>query len=418
MKYTFFFDEAFHDRVIRLNKTGVLNTMVPNALDSYIGVFWGCTNDCLPEITTEISTFEEKYKKRFGLSEEQELKTQIIAKKNFSHGIRSFNRDTYDFYWDLFSLIKKTKPILQIEIISKTEYVIRQLFKNIIFDRRYNINPSTFIYSLTKFYNVYHTNELLESLFNIHDKRTSYNFRKILLNHLKCVLSEIKDIKRKQREYPALKQLYDIISKSKISFSSEGEYAFSYIPDYHGLSLLLNELNISNSDVSLIIDNEEKTFQTGMEFDFNSIEQVDSKENIQVRLSDWIAGFIGRMIYAIQNDEGMLEDKIEKINEISNNDLSTKRILDKSWFELYQKQYDLYLLIYNSFIIGHEYYWTTMTTSNCDQALLLYALIRYIASYDSFERFNSIEPEMHSEYYNSKLLNELNEYYKRIEHNI
>ena len=60
MKYTFFFDEAFHDRVIRLNKTGVLNTMVPNALDSYIGVFWGCTNDCLPEITTEISTFEEK----------------------------------------------------------------------------------------------------------------------------------------------------------------------------------------------------------------------------------------------------------------------------------------------------------------------------------------------------------------------
>ena len=212
--------------------------------------------------------------------------------------------------------------------------------------------------------------------------------------------------------------MYDIISKSKISFSSEGEYAFSYIPDYHGLSLLLNELNISNSDVSLIIDNEEKTFQTGMEFDFNSIEQVDSKENIQVRLSDWIAGFIGRMIYAIQNDEGMLEDKIEKINEISNNDLSTKRILDKSWFELYQKQYDLYLLIYNSFIIGHEYYWTTMTTSNCDQALLLYALIRYIASYDSFERFNSIEPEMHSEYYNSKLLNELNEYYKRIEHNI
>jgi hypothetical protein len=155
-----------------------------------------------------------------------------------------------------------------------------------------------------------------------------------------------------------------------------------------------------------------------MEFDFNSIEQVDSKDNIQVRLSDWIAGFIGRMIYAIQNDEGMLEDKIEKINEISNNDLSTKRILDKSWFELYQKQYDLYLLIYNSFIIGHENYWTTTTTSNCDQALLFYALIRYIASYESFERFKSVEPEMHSEYYNSRLLDELNEYYKRIEHNI
>ena len=54
MEYTFFFDEAFHDRIIRLNKTGVLNTMVDNALDSYIGVFWGCNSKDLPFITSNI----------------------------------------------------------------------------------------------------------------------------------------------------------------------------------------------------------------------------------------------------------------------------------------------------------------------------------------------------------------------------
>lgn len=366
-------------------------------------------------MTSKLSLFEEKYRDRFGLNAEQELKSQIIAKKNYNHGVRSFSKDTYDFYWDLFSLIKETEPILQIEIISKIEYVVRKLFDNIIFDRHFCINESTFVYSLTKFFYVYHTKELLEGLFGICDTKTSYNFKKILLKHLRCVLSETKDIKRKQREYPALKQLYEIINKSKIICTSDNEYEFSYILNFSGLSKLLNELGIRNSEVSLVIDNEEKTFQTAQDFGFNSIQQVDSKDNIQVRLSDWISGFIGRMIYALQNDTNMLEDEINCIEDVAQNDLSTKRILSKEWFEIREKQYDLYLLLYNSFIIGHEHYWTTMTTANCDQAILFYALLRHFASYETFEKYSTVEPAMHSEFYNTRLLAELEEYYKSIE---
>ena len=164
------------------------------------------------------------------------------------------------------------------------------------------------------------------------------------------------------------------------------------------------------------MDREEKTYQTGLQFGFKKITQVESDQNIQVRFSDWISGFIARMIYAIQNDQNMLEDKIERIEDIGNNDLSTKRILSKEWFELDEKQFELYILINNSFIIGHDYYWTTMTTVNCDQAILFFSLIRYFASYESFESYNSINSELHSEHYNSQLLNELKIQFKKMEY--
>ncbi len=39
--YIFYFDEAYHDRKISISEKGILNTQVPNALDNYVGVFWG-----------------------------------------------------------------------------------------------------------------------------------------------------------------------------------------------------------------------------------------------------------------------------------------------------------------------------------------------------------------------------------------
>lgn len=40
--YTFYFDESFHDKKIRINENGQFNILREDALDNYIGVFWGC----------------------------------------------------------------------------------------------------------------------------------------------------------------------------------------------------------------------------------------------------------------------------------------------------------------------------------------------------------------------------------------
>lgn len=414
MEYTFFFDEIFHDRKIKYNKSGVMNNMVDNALDCYIGVFLGFENEQINNIAKELECFEVKYKNKFGLSKNQELKSQMMPTKNYIFGIESFKPLTYDFYYDLFTLLNDIKPVLQINMISKTELVIKDLVNNMIFDRRYNVNLTSLIYSLTKFVNVYHTPELLSAFFCKQDEKGNYNYnlRKVLLNHLQVVMSEIKEIPRKRREYPALKQLYLLFRSSKVTGSSKSSYDFPYSSNFVGLSNLLRELNISLSDVSLILDNENCTFQAAKDFDFKSVKQVDSKEHVQVRCVDWICGFIGRIIYSIQKDKSMLDDVLDNIEDVRKIDLSPRRKLSNDWFNISERTYKLYVLIYNSIIRDNEHYWTAMTSINSDQAVMFFSLLRYFAFYESFEQFQTITPEQHTEKYNSSAIAELEEYYR------
>ena len=46
--FNFYFDEAFHDQKIT-NIEGVLNSMTENALDNYIGVFLGLSEELLKD---------------------------------------------------------------------------------------------------------------------------------------------------------------------------------------------------------------------------------------------------------------------------------------------------------------------------------------------------------------------------------
>ena len=412
LKYTFYFDESFHDRKIKLNSNGTLNTMVDNALDSYIGVFWGAENEKIDYIVNMLTEFENKFKNQFGLSEEKELKSEIIGKKNYRKGVATFNKTTFDFYFDLFNIIKDVKPILQMEILSKTECMLRELFNNHIFCSKYNVIDKSFFYSLTKFINVYHNEELLTCLFNVSNYTSCKRLKEQLLYNFECVLSAIGGIKRKEKEYIAIHNLYEVLSDSILVCDSKDEFKFSYEPNFSGLCLLLQELQISPRDVSLIIDKEEKTFEAANQFGFNSIEQIDSKTSIQIRLSDLLSGFVGRMIYSLQNDEKMVEDKINKIEDVNKTDIARKRILDSKWFNINEKQFNLYLLIYNALIIGHEHYWTVMTTTNGDHAIMFFGLLRYFANFESFNDYSLIEPVNHAEYYNNSILFELENFFK------
>ena len=45
MYYNFYFDETFHDRKITIDSDGNLNIFEEEKNDSYIGVFWGYTEN-------------------------------------------------------------------------------------------------------------------------------------------------------------------------------------------------------------------------------------------------------------------------------------------------------------------------------------------------------------------------------------
>lgn len=412
MHYNFYFDESFHDRAITLKVDGTLNVLDSDKNDNYIGVFWGCPNTKLSRVIKLLSEFEDRQRKNFGLPIGKELKSTNIAKDHFKYGIKSFNKNTKEFYCDLFSTMIKIQPIIQIETISKLEYFIREVFRHT--DLPDVVNSNSFYYSLTKFFLVYHNPEILEALYRVNNEETANDFKRLLLTQIDMLLQTIHGIERKIREENAYSEIYAILSNIDITIQNENKYYFDYSPNFHGLINLLNETGLSETKVNLTIDQEEKTFRTAQKFPFSSVKQQKSHNSVQLRLSDWISGFIGRMMYALVNDSGMTEDKVVDFNLISENDLTTKRILSEEWFEIKKEDLELYHLIYNALVVKQEHYWTTMTMSYCDQTVMFYSLLRYFASYKSYEEFSKIAPPMHSEYYNSCCCMELERYYKNI----
>ena len=133
MKYVFYFDETFHDRKIVFSGNGSINTLRDDDIDDYLGVFWGCDRKHLNEYVFQLNEFENKYRRIFSLVEGKELKSETIGKKNYQYGLRSFNKNAFNFYFDLFSLLSEWDFILQINIISKIELLIRKALNYVAF---------------------------------------------------------------------------------------------------------------------------------------------------------------------------------------------------------------------------------------------------------------------------------------------
>lgn len=49
-------------------------------------------------------------------------------------------------------------------------------------------------------------------------------------------------------------------------------------------------------------------------------------------MADHLCGFFGRMMYSMVEDNSFKEDVLSNINNLADNDLTTKRLLNKEWF--------------------------------------------------------------------------------------
>lgn len=162
MDYVFYFDETFHDRKIVLSPEGNLNVLRDDGIDDYIGTFWGCEQKYLREYMRQLGEFEDKYRAVLSLGDGKELKSEVIGRKNYQFGIRSFNKNAYAFYYDLFTLLSSWEYYLQINIISKTELFIRKAMQTVVLPR--NANPKAFVYSLTKLLVIHKPERLIQMM--------------------------------------------------------------------------------------------------------------------------------------------------------------------------------------------------------------------------------------------------------------
>ena len=409
MHYKFYFDETFHDKKITINSKGVINTFTQDKNDSYVGVFFGINNYQRVSVLKKMNKIEKKFIQKLDLK--KEFKSTIFHRKNFNYGIRSFQKNTLDFYNDYFDMLNEISPIIHVNVLSKIEWLIRNIFDlNTVLQLGY-VSSNVFYYSLTKFIIYYHTPTLTKSLYESIASNKPNIFKNELLNHLQKVIESIYNIERKERELPILQQLYYIIDNIEFDIDIHEKYDFIYFQNFEGLMKLLNELQISINKVNLTIDKEDETFQSAKEYPFHKVKQVDSTNSIQIRIADHLCGFIGRMMYAIFNDASIKEDAINDIELLEENNLKNKHFLSKEWFDLQLIHFELYKKVAEVLINKQNCYWATMTWSYGDQVSMFYSLIRYISTYKNYDDYKSISNVEHAEYYNTNCCADLERHY-------
>lgn len=306
------------------------------------------------------------------------------------------------------------KPILHINMLSKMEYFVRTVFPYVSLQCP-EISTKVFYYTMAKFMVNYHTPELIKAMCLTAETGNCQIFKNELIHHITLVIKADSKVDRKERELNLYHQLIEVIARYQFLQRIEFKYDFIYEQNFSGLMELLNEKNIPSKKVFLTIDREEKTTQAAQKYRFKRVEQKNSDESIEIRTSDHLCGFVGRMIYALTNDAEFKEDAIPTVKDIGNGEnFSKKHLLGNGWFNLNEKHFELYRLLYKFFIEQQcNYYWATMTWSYADQASMFYSLLQYINSYDTFEQYHQISNEMHAEYYNSICCQELERHYQQ-----
>lgn len=412
MDYVFYFDESFHDRKISIKENGTINTLQDDTIDNYIGVFWGCPKEELRGNIEKLQMLENKYRKVFTLSDDKEFKSDIIGPKNYRYGVRSFNSCTMNFYKDFFAMMDDIKPIIQINAISKMEWALRRIFPPQKISEY--IKAGFFYYSLTKLFVTYKPVDIIQKMYQVKDEYSLLEFQKYLAHGLKQLAITEKGIARKDAEINAFIRISNIIESMSLKIPFDNKFNFIYSPNFEGLLRLMKEIGIDSKSIKLVIDREQSTYEAALNYRFKKVSQGNSVNVIQIRFSDFISGFIGRMIRGLIHDSGIVEKQITNVEELDKAALVDKRLLSPEWFDLKEEQFDLYKLIYKVMILNCEFYWTTMTFSYCDEVCCFYTLLRYVASYQNYIDFIKIAPDLHTEYYNSACLTELVRCYQKM----
>lgn len=357
MKYVFYFDESFHTRNITeasLNENDYFN--------SYISTGVVVKSKNKSNILKKYKTLENKYKKFYCVDE---LKSEIISKKHYKYGLKTFNEKEIDLYSDIFGFLLNNDIQYYIYSSDKLEYLLLQCYYNAPF----YLNKIACIYSITKLVNVYRPKKVIKDIMN--GNECLINDLKEFMNNQ---LSINGNLQLKETENDAIRNI--LLCLNNID-SSKINYEFDYRHTYYGLKKLIEELNIQ--DVSIIIDKEgigRISMCARME-GFLKARQIDSKNSPGIRISDMFCGFIARMMRAIyddtKNDPNIVYD--------------SRHLLKEKWFDINEKQFNLYKLIAKYFKKYIKTYYGTYIGLYFDLFDEFIGLIYYFDDFKDYDEY-------------------------------
>ena len=400
----FYYDESYHDLSIT-QKDGIQNINTKNASTYFVVSFVGVKEDKTNDFLNKYQVLEQEYKNLIGQKEDYEFKGTIINSKNYNKGFSSMRKVFIRFYTKLFDLLDEYSVIINISTISKFEIVVSRIFINHIIELGNLFDDKTvasFIYGTTKFLEQHKTEKLVELMHS-----NKYNSKELLMEIKKIinhVLATRLNSELKNRECNFASHLNLLINNIEKSLNIEEKYKWDYSFSFDGFNNLLNELNIRSENIYLDIDEKgsrtQKIYDTAIVmFPDATIKRFESKDNLGIRISDFISNLIGRFIKVIEDE---CTDKQKKIEE--NADFNKKISLDEEWFNLDEEAFDCYRKIGEFFNNRSKIYWTTHVGTYDDIPLVVYSLFQYFYEQKNYEDFKNISSFEHSEKLNNLIV--------------
>ena len=406
--FTFYYDEAYHDLAIT-QKNGIQNINKSDASEYFVVSLVGIRKENINVILEKFSEIEKKYKKKIGIKEMDEFKGTTIKIKNYKYGFSTMKKEFLNFYTELFEMLNDCSAILQISTICKFEYVLHE-----IFNESYNmIIPKEFrplIYSVVKFINQHKTEQLISLIHSDTDKTDE------IITEIRTIISDIRKTrlgyKLKEHEVKIASDLDSFLSNISCDLNIKPAYEWNYKWSLHGLMNLMVELGINDSEMHLDIDGKgcrtNKIYQAAKELFPNAdIDRCESKDNIGIRISDFISNLIGRLIKVVDRACNSKKDEIERTKKFDE-----MILLDNKWFDLSEDAFNCYKTIGEFFDRRTNIFWTTQVGVYTDIPIVIYSLFQYFSEQKSYEEFKKIDSSKHSMELNDRVVYKLKNIYE------
>lgn len=388
-RYNFYYDESEHSR--KINQKTIT---AENYSDSFIAVVVGWLSENQADLYERYTAFEEKYKNR---QSNGELKSTAIKQNQLKSGFASLNNDNISLLEDFLGLFDE-RIFVYYAVISKIEYIIQQLFED--YENSLFVDMDAMKYSITKALVVYQPSDIMAGLYE-----NTGELIALLRNFFSAQIEKDKaNDKLKQQEIKQFNQILMLLNDVSIIRTVEWNYDIPFV----GFKKYLAEKAIHT--YSLIIDKEGEngnTAKAAIRVGLCEVSEADSLASCGIRMADMLAGIISKLLKAINS----------ALRYTSQEDQVHKKILDKSWFLINERQLALYKKMHHVAVALNKAWYKAFAGTYADDLIGFIALLGFMNQFESVEEIKR-NLDMQGEYCNAYTCESLAGYHARMQHKL
>ena len=355
-------------------------------------------------VETYLST-RKQLKQSLG-DKNKELKGLELLKTNFDYGITSMKENEVKFYLSLFKMLNKYNVKNLLFMVSKMSIITSSRLTNFFYFLDEETKFSSFIakYVLTKYAEVEASKKVIEALLN--KALPTRPLLKLIKEDLNRIINNNQGNMRMSRQLAIYQQLITamdrVINNHKIKLlEPELKLSFDWNKVKWAFDLWMTEQGFpdKNIEYTLFLD-EGIPSNIFTELNINKIEEdCDSRDYVGLQITDMIVVLIGKLVSQMTVNTRYDFNKPDQ-----------RVLLNKEYFDLNEQQYNLISEL-NRFLLDKETNYHFVNDAYFDESLLLQVYIGYIASFDNFKQYTSVEPREHVDWYFQNFVKQSEEKY-------